>query len=60
MMHCLLDTHMHTIASGHAYSTISEMIAEAQKKGLSLIAITEHGPKLKGSVTEMRCAFSSA
>ncbi|MBR1759010.1 MAG: phosphatase [Lachnospiraceae bacterium] len=49
----VLDTHTHTIASGHAYSTISEMIAMAQQKGLKLLAITEHGPNLEGSVSEI-------
>ena len=53
MPHYVLDTHMHTIASGHAYSTIAEMIVEAQRKELQLIAITEHGPNLRGSVTEV-------
>ena len=38
-----LDIHTHTIASGHAYSTLSEMIAEGQRKGLSILGITEHG-----------------
>ena len=38
-----LDTHTHTIASGHAYNTMTEMIKEAAAKGLELIGITEHG-----------------
>ena len=29
----LLDVHMHTLASGHAYNTIREMIAAGSKKG---------------------------
>ena len=44
-----MDLHTHTLASGHAYSTISEMIAEAAKKGLSMLGITEHAPKMPGS-----------
>lgn len=28
------DTHSHTLASGHAYSTIKEMAAAAEAKGL--------------------------
>jgi Histidinol phosphatase and related hydrolases of the PHP family len=51
-MKFLLDTHCHTISSGHAYSTISEYIKEAQKKNLSLIAITDHAPKMPGSCGE--------
>lgn len=41
-----LDTHTHTIASTHAYSTVSELASEAAKKGLEAIAITDHGPAL--------------
>ena len=41
-----IDIHNHTIASGHAYSTIQEYADEAQKKGLSLIAITDHAPAM--------------
>lgn len=51
-MKFLLDTHCHTISSGHAYSTISEYVKEAQKKNLSLIAITDHAPKMPGSCGE--------
>lgn len=38
------DLHTHTIASGHAYSTISENAKHAHDIGLEGIAITEHGP----------------
>lgn len=41
-MTTLLDVHTHTIASGHSFSTLSEMIAEAQRKGLKLFGVTEH------------------
>ncbi|MGI6424391.1 MAG: phosphatase [Tepidanaerobacteraceae bacterium] len=41
-----VDTHCHTIASGHAYSTVVENAQEAAKKGLKMIAITDHGPAL--------------
>ena len=36
----LLDVHTHTIASGHAYSTLREMIEAAKRRGLSLIGIS--------------------
>ena len=52
-MKFILDTHMHTISSGHAYSSLEEMVAAAKKKGLELIAITDHGPKMPGSVDEI-------
>lgn len=46
------DLHMHTIASGHAYSTITEMAQAAAGEGLKLIAITDHGPLLPGGPHE--------
>ncbi|MDR1150580.1 MAG: phosphatase [Clostridiales bacterium] len=49
MTKILLDTHVHTISSGHAYSTILECIDQAFLKKLDLIAITDHGPLLSGS-----------
>jgi len=42
------DLHTHTVASGHAYSTVDEMARGAFNKGIKLIAITDHGPKLPG------------
>lgn len=42
------DLHVHTIASGHAYSTVTENIHTAAEKGLKLVAITDHGPGLPG------------
>ena len=48
-MNFVLDVHTHTLASGHAYSTIREMAQTASEKGLKLLGITEHGPKMPGS-----------
>ena len=48
-MKSLIDVHTHTLASGHAYSTMSEMIAEAQKRGLKILGITEHGTSIPGT-----------
>lgn len=45
----LVDAHTHTLASGHAYSTITEMITAARARELKLLAITEHGPRMPGS-----------
>ena len=42
-MKILTDIHTHTVASGHAYSTIMENVTCAANKGLELIAITDHG-----------------
>lgn len=49
MIRDVLDTHTHTLASGHAYSTIRENAEAAEKKGLELLAITEHAPRMLGS-----------
>ncbi|HEY3375734.1 MAG TPA: phosphatase [Candidatus Aquicultor sp.] len=42
------DLHVHTVASGHAYSTVDEITREAAKRGLKMVAITDHGPCLPG------------
>ena len=44
-----LDVHTHTIASGHAFSTLQEMVQAASEKGLKLLGITEHAPGIPGS-----------
>ncbi|NLP13838.1 MAG: phosphatase [Clostridium sp.] len=48
-MRFVVDTHTHTIASGHAYSTVQEMAKEAAAKGIEMFAITDHGPAMKGA-----------
>ena len=45
----LIDVHTHSIASGHAYSTLVEMVSEAQNRGLKIFGITEHTPALPGA-----------
>ncbi|HHY59369.1 MAG TPA: phosphatase [Clostridia bacterium] len=47
-MKLLVDMHVHTIASGHAYSTILEIARAAREKGLEGVAITDHGPAMPG------------
>jgi putative hydrolase len=49
----LVDTHTHTISSGHAYSTILENAKAAKKKGLLMIAMTDHGPSMEGAPTRL-------
>lgn len=44
-----IDTHSHTLASGHAYNTIREMALAAAEKGLKALAITDHAPQMPGS-----------
>jgi putative hydrolase len=47
-MKLVADLHVHTVASGHAYSTVLENARSAAEKGLELIAITDHGPAMPG------------
>lgn len=47
-MRLVVDTHTHTIASGHAYNTLDELVRAASNKGLEVIAITDHTPAMPG------------
>jgi len=47
-MRIIADLHTHTIASGHAYSTVNELAQAAAEKGLQGLALTDHGPALPG------------
>ena len=47
-MNIVIDTHTHTVSSGHAYSTIQEIAREAADKGLRAFAVTDHGPAVHG------------
>lgn len=49
MKEILLDVHTHTVASGHAFSTLQEMAKAAAEKGVRLLGITEHGPSIPGT-----------
>ena len=51
-MKYLLDSHTHTLASGHAYNTIYEMAKAAKDRGLELLGITEHSLKMPGTCHE--------
>lgn len=48
-MKLVADLHIHTTASGHAYSTLREIAAAAAEKGLQMIAMTDHGPSMPGA-----------
>ena len=48
-MKLLADIHTHSIASGHAYSTITENILAAKEMGLQMIALTDHAPEMQGT-----------
>lgn len=49
IMKYILDLHTHTVASGHAYSTIKEMAQAASEKGLQLLGITDHSMTMPGT-----------
>src|SRR5665648_111611 len=44
-----IDTHVHTISSGHAYSTFSDYLLHAKQNGIEMFALTDHGPKMPGA-----------
>lgn len=48
-MEIKLDIHTHTVASGHAFSTLQEMARAAAEKKLQILGITEHAPSLPGT-----------
>lgn len=43
------DLHCHTIASSHAYSTITELAKAASERGLVAIGCTDHGVAMPGA-----------
>lgn len=53
MLHIIADTHVHSMACDHAYSTISENMAEAAKKGLRFVASTEHAESVPCSPSKL-------
>lgn len=48
-MKTIIDIHNHTIASGHAFSTVQEMAHAAAEKGIEYLGITDHGPAVPGT-----------
>ncbi|KOO09317.1 phosphatase [Vibrio hepatarius] len=48
-MDIVVDSHTHTIASGHAYSTIIENALASKNKGLKLLCTTDHAPEMPGA-----------
>lgn len=41
-----VDLHTHTVATGHAFNTVSEMAARAKEIGIEILGFAEHGPIL--------------
>ncbi|AZV57536.1 phosphatase [Clostridium sp. AWRP] len=48
-MKALMDLHVHTISSGHAFSTLKENIEEAKLKGLKVLGISDHARAMEGT-----------
>lgn len=51
-MHFEVDTHTHTVLSGHAHSTILENAAAAARIGLKGIVMSDHGPSIQSSAPD--------
>lgn len=45
----MVDTHTHTVLSGHAWSTLRENAVAAAKRGMAGMCLTEHGFELPGA-----------
>lgn len=50
MVRIVADLHTHTLACGHGFSTVTEIIRAAADCKLEAVALTEHGPGYPGSV----------
>lgn len=44
-----IDIHNHTVASGHAFSTLQEMVHAAAEKEIEYFGITDHAPAVPGA-----------
>lgn len=53
MKSLIADLHTHSLLSGHAFGTIREMAAEAANQKLQLLGVTEHGPRIPGTVNPL-------
>jgi putative hydrolase len=42
------DLHVHTVSSGHGFSTVREICADAGARGIEMVGITDHGPAMPG------------
>jgi len=51
-MKIIADLHTHTMASGHAYSTLMENIHAAKEKRLQFLGLSEHAPALDDAPKE--------
>jgi len=47
-----IDLHIHTLKSEDSFNTLYEMAAEAKRKKMEMIAITDHGPLTKDDIKQ--------
>ncbi|MDC7124107.1 MAG: phosphatase [Spirochaetales bacterium] len=45
----IIDTHNHSTASGHAYSSLEEMAKDAASRGIPGFVLSDHSPGMPGS-----------
>ena len=45
-----IDLHIHSIHSGHAFGTLYDICAEAARKGMLAVGVSDHGPAVPGTL----------
>ena len=45
-----IDFHIHSVNSGHAYANYYQIVEYARKNNMKMIAITDHGPSMNGTL----------
>lgn len=45
----IVDLHVHTVASGHAYSTLMDYVHHAKEHQINAIGFSDHGPMMPGA-----------
>lgn len=48
-----IDLHSHTLFSSCGVHTVVEMLTAARERGISVLAITDHGPATKGTINNV-------
>jgi len=48
-----VDLHIHSVHSGHGFGTIYDIARDAAAKKMELIAVTDHGPGMQGTITSI-------
>ena len=48
-MQIIAETHSHTVACDHAFSTLYENVRYAARSGIRFLCVTEHCPAMEGA-----------